>query len=238
MADVIKFRCKACEKKISVRAEYAGKKAKCPGCKNPLRVPSPRPKRSSTGVPIAAGTGDSNSSGAGEKSYSLADLAEMEANANAEIKELSHKAANRPNSIRIEGGKDCPGCGSSCKPDAVICVHCGHNFDSGKKLKTKKDSKVGKAFASVKDAAASESDGGGGGLANGLNNLWTLCAGAFFCVLGIGAIFYDWDLSENDSGKGRIISDLFNALGPVPTGLILIGVGLFLFLFGFTRSGD
>ena len=98
MADVIKFRCKSCEKKISVRADYAGKKAKCPGCKQPLRVPSPRPKRSSTGVPIAAGAaGDPGSSSAGAKSYSLADLAEMEANADAEIKELSHKG--RPNNI-------------------------------------------------------------------------------------------------------------------------------------------
>jgi DNA-directed RNA polymerase subunit RPC12/RpoP len=135
MADVLKFSCSSCEKKISVRTEYAGKKVKCPGCQKPLRVPAPRPKRSSTGVPIAAGT-DSGSSSAGAKSYSLADLAEMEANADAEIKELSHKA--QVSSIRIPNGKDCPECGSSCKPDAVLCVSCGHSFEGGEKLKTKK----------------------------------------------------------------------------------------------------
>lgn len=149
MAEPIKFRCKSCQKKISVRAEYAGKKAKCPGCKQPLRVPSPRPARSSTGVPIAVGS-DGGSSSASTKSYSLADLAEMEANAEVELTELSSKAANRSNSVRIEGGKDCPDCGSSANPEVVLCVHCGHNFESGKKLKTKKDSKVGKVFASVK----------------------------------------------------------------------------------------
>ena len=150
MADGIKFRCKACEKKIAVRAEYAGKKAKCPGCKRPLRVPSPRPKRSATGVPVAAGLDSSPASRSGS-GVSLADLAAMEANADAELKELSAKAVNRSSSIRIEGGKDCPGCGSSCKPEAVLCVHCGHCFDSGKRLKTKK-SKEGKV--TVKSAAA------------------------------------------------------------------------------------
>lgn len=171
MPEVIKFKCKACEKKISVRAEYAGKKAKCPGCKAPLRVPSPRPKRSSTGVPIAAGVSDPSSSSAGAKSYSLADLAEMEANATVEIKELSHKAGSRPSSVRIAGGKDCPECSSSCKPDAVLCVHCGHNFESGKRLKTKKQKAAkGKSAGTVEQPGAKR----------GLNML----LGVAFTILG------------------------------------------------------
>lgn len=160
MSDVIKFRCKACDKKIVVRAEYAGKKAKCPGCKQPLRVPSPRPKRSSTGVPVAGAvaSSDPGASGAGAKSYSLADLAEMEANAEAEIKELSHKS--RPNGARIPNGKDCPECGASCKPEAVLCVHCGHSFEGGKKLKTKKESKIGGAVRSVASGLNEKQDAG------------------------------------------------------------------------------
>ncbi|MEM6504075.1 MAG: hypothetical protein AAF711_01265 [Planctomycetota bacterium] len=157
MAEVIKFRCKACDKKITVRAEYAGKKAKCPSCKQPLRVPSPRPKRSATGVPVASGA--ASSPGQSAAGISLAELAAMEANAPAELAELSSKAASRPN-IRIEGGKDCPECGASCKPDAVICVHCGHNFESGKKLKTKKESKMGSAVRSVASAAVAADDDG------------------------------------------------------------------------------
>lgn len=137
MAETIKFRCKGCEKKIAVRAEYAGKKAKCPGCKQPLRVPSPRPKRSATGVPVAVGAGAPDDSSAGASSISLEALAAMEANADAQLKEISSKGISQPSGFRIAGGKDCPGCGSSSNPNAVICVYCGHNFDSGEKLKTK-----------------------------------------------------------------------------------------------------
>lgn len=143
MSDAIKFRCNHCEKKISVRAEYAGKKVRCPGCKQPLRVPVTRPKRSATGVPVAAGADPSSASGTGS-GLSLADLLAMENNAQAEIKELSSKGVARPSSIRIQGGKDCPECNTSCKPDAVLCVHCGHNFESGKKTKTKSSSKLGR----------------------------------------------------------------------------------------------
>lgn len=145
MADTIKFKCKSCEKKISVRAEYAGKKAKCPGCKKPLRVPSPRPKRSATGVPIGTES-DSGSSGAGLKSYSLADLAEMEANADVQLRELTSKVINKAGSARIKGGKDCPDCASSVKAEAVLCINCGHNFDSGKRTKTQKTSTLGRLF--------------------------------------------------------------------------------------------
>ena len=130
MADAIHFKCRSCEKKISVRAEYAGKKVKCPGCKQPLRVP------------IGAGTGDD----AAAKSYSLSDLAEMEANADIELRELSSKAKDQSNSVRIKGGKDCPQCASSVKKEAVLCVNCGHNFDSGKQVKTQKISAFGKLF--------------------------------------------------------------------------------------------
>lgn len=137
MADPIKFRCKGCEKKIAVRAEYAGKKVRCPGCKEPLRVPAPRPKRSATGAPVAVGAAPADSSPGGASSISLEALAAMEANAPIELRELSSKATRQSHSPRIEGGKDCPGCDASVKPDAVLCVHCGHDFDSGKKLKTK-----------------------------------------------------------------------------------------------------
>lgn len=219
MADVIKFRCKACEKKISVRAEYAGKKAKCPGCKQPLRVPSPRPKRSSTGVPIAAGatTSDSGSSSAGAKSYSLADLAEMEANAEAEIKELSHKV--RPNNIRIPNGKDCPECGSSCKPDAVLCVHCGHNYESGKKLKTKKESKMGGAMRSVTSSLGEKAKDDSG-------DTWKYAAPTFgflivsvLCFAGVTGMITEGIPLE----KAESLHGIYESMGRVGSG------GFFLF---------
>lgn len=138
MTDVIKFKCKACEKKISVRAQYAGKQAKCPGCQQALRVPSPRPKRSATGVPVAAGASqDVGSASHSGSAISLADLVAMEEQAPVELTDLSVRGGGRNKAIRIEGGKDCPECNASCKPDAVLCIDCGHNFESGKRLKTK-----------------------------------------------------------------------------------------------------
>lgn len=84
----------------------------------------------------------------------MADLAAMEENAQAEIKDLYASTKNNAGGVRIEGGKDCPGCGSSCKPNAVLCVQCGHSFDTGKKLKTVKDSKVGKGLFSRRGGRA------------------------------------------------------------------------------------
>lgn len=145
MADAIKFKCKSCENKISVRAEYVGKKVKCPGCKQPLRVPSPRPKRAATGAPVTVAV-DSDASDASTKSYSLADLAEMEANAEVELTELTSKVTNQASQVRIKGGKDCPQCASSVKKEAILCINCGHNFESGKQHKTQKTSALGKLF--------------------------------------------------------------------------------------------
>lgn len=179
MSEAIRFRCKGCEKKIAVRAEYAGKKVKCPGCSQPIRVPSPRPKRSATGVPIAASTSSGDSSLGFSSDISLEALAAMEENATAELRQLSPKAAAQPAAMRVPGGKECPGCGASVKPDAVICVHCGHSFESGKQLKTKKSKE---RQVSVKGAAA-----GTGKAALGL-----LIAGVvalFFAGIWVGIVF-------------------------------------------------
>jgi hypothetical protein len=38
----------------------------------------------------------------------------------------------------VAGGPTCPGCGSGVDPSAVLCVNCGQNLKTGKKLKTSK----------------------------------------------------------------------------------------------------
>lgn len=235
MADHIKFQCKSCGKKMAVRAEYAGKKARCTGCKQPVRVPSPRPKRAATGAPVTVGTGSSGHMPADDDStsMSLEELAAMEQAATGSIAELTSKAGARSGAPQVKGGKPCPSCGSSIKQDAVICIHCGHNFNSGKQLKTKK-----LKAQKEKGPGASTGSSGGGGVSAGLNNLGTFIAGGIFVVLGIGVIFYDWDLSESSGRKGRWVATLFNTLGPVPAGCILIGIGAIVALFAFTGSRD
>lgn len=219
MADPIKFKCPSCDKKIGVRAEYAGKKVRCPQCKAAMRVPSPRPKRSATGAPIAAGSG-SSSSGLSGSGMSLADLAAMEANAEVEIKQLSAKAASQPSSQRVAGGKECPECAASVKPEAVICVHCGHNFESGKKLKTKKDSKMGKAMRSVAESLGEEDD-------KGTSDFWKYAVPtgifvllALACYTGLIETLDGIPLELTQSAV-----EMYQDAGAMITGSIFLGMG-------------
>jgi uncharacterized Zn finger protein (UPF0148 family) len=39
----MRFSCPHCGKALNVKDEYAGKKAKCPGCRNLIRVPAAAP---------------------------------------------------------------------------------------------------------------------------------------------------------------------------------------------------
>ena len=154
MSDAIKFKCGGCAKKIGVRPEYAGRKIKCPGCKQPLRVPTPRPARSASesavGVvaavvspaaprsmpdpPTSADTGSLDA---------LYELADMESRADGQV-------AAGPKAARAsDAAKTCPGCDKPVKPGAVICLDCGHNFESGKKLKTKTSKEKASMAASV-----------------------------------------------------------------------------------------
>ena len=235
MSDVIKFRCKSCEKKIGVRAAYAGKKIRCPGCKEPMRVPSPRSKRTATGSPIAAGS-SSSSAGQSAAGISLAELAALEDQAHVEIKELSTKAGNRSGGPRIEGGKDCPGCGASTNPNAVICVHCGHNFESGKQLKTKKDTKLGKAMSSMKGATASAGEGAVSSV--GEWSWWSVGVGGVLSVLGVAMAFYNFRPESDPTADEAHIFEIillfmYDTMGPMVSGGITLFVGLALLTFGF-----
>ncbi|MBI1246370.1 hypothetical protein GC197_00825 [bacterium] len=40
--DLIRFKCKKCKNTIKAKSKYAGRKIKCPGCKETIRVPEPK----------------------------------------------------------------------------------------------------------------------------------------------------------------------------------------------------
>jgi len=110
---MIKFHCKHCNGKIGVKEEYAGKRVRCPKCKEPVRVPEPEVEEDfelemiSEGDPFAGGAASD-----------LAALAAMEEGADAQIP--GYEAPPR--------GNPCPSCGTACAPRAKLCTHCGYNF--------------------------------------------------------------------------------------------------------------
>jgi hypothetical protein len=106
MASTGKFSCESCGKSYSWKPELAGKKAKCK-CGQPLRVPETDPALDS----LPDGFDD------------LAALGE------GTVAEGSYAAAPAD-------GPTCPSCSSPVDADAVICINCGHNLKTGKKLKT------------------------------------------------------------------------------------------------------
>src|SRR5205085_7457318 len=62
---------------------------------------------------------------------------------------LSEGAATTPGAVA--GGPTCPACGSGVDPTAVICVNCGQNLKTGKKLKTSKVAAAAAAGGGVAD---------------------------------------------------------------------------------------
>ncbi|MEM9416673.1 MAG: hypothetical protein AAGA29_14525 [Planctomycetota bacterium] len=131
---MIKFRCKHCSHKIGVKDEHAGRRARCPKCKEPVRIPKPKPPADDDFEleVVSPGDGGSNDSGfelevvapGGGGGGDLAALAAMEANAQAQMVSGSN------------AGTPCPSCGKRAKPGAALCVSCGYNFKTGSSLKT------------------------------------------------------------------------------------------------------
>src|SRR5262245_66564646 len=62
---MITFTCDSCRKKFTVKDELAGKKAKCPGCGNPLIVPRAAASVAAQARDKAAGLEDSKTISSG-----------------------------------------------------------------------------------------------------------------------------------------------------------------------------
>jgi|GEM_PF-3105330 len=105
-----------CGKKFAAKAEWAGKKVKCPACSSPVRIPGgkspakksaakPKPKTKSepeAPAPTVAGLFD-------EVGYNLED-----------------GSAHRK----------CPECRAAMSDEAIICIQCGYNENTGRKMET------------------------------------------------------------------------------------------------------
>jgi hypothetical protein len=84
---VIRIRC-SCGKIVQAADDQAGRKVRCPGCQDLVRLPGERKEQAGYGV---------------------------------------------------EQVRKCPGCKREWPLETVVCTDCGHNFETGRKLKTRYD---------------------------------------------------------------------------------------------------
>lgn len=105
-----KFSCEGCGKSYAWKSELAGKRVKCK-CGQPLTVPREDP---------AAAEADF---GGFDDFEALANGTPVDAYAAAPVS---------------SAGPTCPSCGGGVTPGAVLCMNCGYNLKTGKKVKTQK----------------------------------------------------------------------------------------------------
>jgi hypothetical protein len=118
-----KFSCDGCGKSYSWKTELAGRRVKCK-CGGVMTVPASDPAAVDDALPPDF-----------EDLYALAEGAAVA------------EAVTPPAFTR--GGAPCPSCGAHVDGGAVMCVSCGTNLKTGKKVKTQKASGGGGGGAAV-----------------------------------------------------------------------------------------
>lgn len=95
----------ACGKRLQVKDELAGKKVRCPNCKQPLKIPdAPAAAAPAAGSPAAGGFGGADSG----------------------MEDLFDEVG-----LKQRQGATCPNCTSDMKPGAILCIECGYNTQTG-----------------------------------------------------------------------------------------------------------
>ena len=227
---MLRFTCNQCGQKMKVPPEYAGKKVRCKGCQQTLRVPAARqePVAAASGVGLSAAgrsaSDDFLSSSSSSSGIDLAELAAMEAKAPVGV--VQHDPNAYP-----QGKQPCPSCGAPCSEEAKLCVQCGFQFDAGKKLRTKKTS----------DKVASRVSGGASaGPTFTAEPKWgTVIAGLFCIVFGICVMVMDFNPGEDSRGTfAKVLSWLYAVGGAWVAGGLLIVAGLVTAYWGWQGHDD
>ncbi|MBM3999295.1 MAG: hypothetical protein FJ297_07110 [Planctomycetes bacterium] len=103
-----------CGQKLNVKDELAGKRVKCPKCGAALSIPGSDPSVA------GSARGDARAAPASKAAHRRQD------DAFDEIGLI----------LRGEGEAECPSCRSAVPKNAVLCVNCGYNFQSGQRIQT------------------------------------------------------------------------------------------------------
>lgn len=125
-----------CGHSVSVPDEMAGKRGKCPKCKEILQIPAATAKsgsgKSSSGSAQAAKPAPKGVTAPASKSAPTAKASSPKGNAapaGGGISSLFDEVG-----LVQKKGQICPACDAPIPPNSVLCVSCGFNFTEGRKL--------------------------------------------------------------------------------------------------------
>jgi hypothetical protein len=122
----IEFICPTCQKVLKLRDEAAGKTGKCPFCKSVITVPASALADDDMIEIVPANA---------PKKPVIAPPKPPRAVPPPVPSVTAPKPPAQPVGLQ-PGMKPCPGCGKELPEKVVICVGCGFNLKTGKKLQT------------------------------------------------------------------------------------------------------
>lgn len=204
----ITVRC-PCSAKLKVPATAAGRKIRCPKCKEAFTVPAmPAPKE--TVEPAAEPAADPSDG-----------LSVMEQLVQQE-RTATTKSAPEPAQMKTS----CPGCGAAIPGNAALCVQCGYNLQTGKQTK-EANLRATKASAVARKLAS-----GAGGFALGciLSAVGALIGAAVWALIAIVGeleIGFIACLIGFLAGAGMVLGyrEKNQRAGVVAAGIAVLGIG-------------
>lgn len=117
----IRFACEHCQSGLNVADKFGGKRVKCPKCSQPIQVPAAEADELALASDELVPAAEEPKAPAGWGGAARTHLDDL-------LDEAGVKA-------RVEGPA-CPECGSAIDPDAIICVECGYNLQTGQQMAT------------------------------------------------------------------------------------------------------
>ena len=124
-----KFSCPSCGRQFTWKPELAGRSAKCK-CGGTIKVPQQPQATSAPGrAPAAAPAASDDGNPLDAYDFSTAE-------APAPKKASRGGGAAAAAAPVADSGMRCPACGNGLQPGAVLCVHCGFNLKTGKRMST------------------------------------------------------------------------------------------------------
>lgn len=117
----IKVQCGSCGTGFKAKDALAGKRVRCPKCKKPLTIPAAD----------GAGVGTPKAASRSKKTRSASTGGAARANPNPMMDLL-----DEANVKGVTRGPTCDNCAAELTPRAVICIECGYNMETGKRIAT------------------------------------------------------------------------------------------------------